>query len=618
MNLRARVTLIVSLSFLVLAALLVLDGRARQANVEGRLRQSALGRLETSWAGLREAEHQRLLRYVERLQANGEATGALVAGTSARFADATVPTRTRLQSTIRPTNLQAVAADGTPIYDTSAEKPQAPELPVLPPATARRLADRAEAVHGLLRSTQGSVVYAVVAPVIARGGVAGLLVVSTPVSALIQDLANLSGAHAATYGAEGSLRQSAGGLGSAGARAIARHVPIDRAEVTTITLESRNLQLTSMPMHGPLQGRLGTLATVRDVTEQIRQRELVSGLSYFALGCALVLLLAFANWYMRQAFRPLRSVVRSLNALSSGRTDLAVDIPRRDDEIGRLAGTFETFRRGMEARVRLDRLEQELAVAARIQRQVLPASMPQADGIGLSATMRPARDVGGDFYDAFTLPDGRIGCVIADVSDKGMASALMMVAARTVIRSTASLAPEPDACMRIVNTYLAEDNKEMMFVTAFYAVLDPSSGTLDYCNAGHNPPAVLSAGGKGRILPSDTQPALGIWEGFAYTTRTLKLKRGDRFFLYTDGITEAMTAACVEYGAARLLEVLQAGADTSARDLVDRVLDDVETFTAGAEQHDDVTCLSLAYDYDASTAMPVNEHQGPMDDTLPN
>jgi sigma-B regulation protein RsbU (phosphoserine phosphatase) len=299
----------------------------------------------------------------------------------------------------------------------------------------------------------------------------------------------------------------------------------------------------------------------------------------------------------------LEDVVQSLQALSEGRSTVPVRVTGQNDEIGRLAGMFESFRTGVEARTRLTSLQQELDVAARIQRQILPSRFPATRLLTFCGRMQAARDVGGDFYDVFELPDGRIGCVIADVSGKGMGAALFMAAARTAIRSIAAASLGAADCIAKANDYLESDNDSMMFVTVFYAIVDAETGELCYCNAGHNPPAKLSATGQVEVLSASENPALGVFPGVEFIEHATILQPGERLFLFTDGITEAMTGSNEEYGDNRLADALSVSPGRTAEHLADTVLASVAAFVAGAEQSDDITCLAIAYDPD-QTPLP--------------
>lgn len=238
-------------------------------------------------------------------------------------------------------------------------------------------------------------------------------------------------------------------------------------------------------------------------------------------------------------------------------------------------------------------MRQEAALAGRIQRAILPRQFPALPSTAVYGDTHPAMDVGGDFYDAFVLPNGRLAFVVADVSGKGMAAALFMAVARTVLRSTAAAGSAQ--CLTSANDLLASDNEACMFVTVFYGVLDPVTGELDYANAGHNPPLLVSDGGAIQALESTGDMPLGPFEGVTYRSRTIKLAPGSTLFLYTDGVTEAFAAGGEAYGEERLEHLLRHGEVRDPRQLVERVVAEVKEFMRGAQQSDDITCLAVSF-----------------------
>jgi sigma-B regulation protein RsbU (phosphoserine phosphatase) len=208
--------------------------------------------------------------------------------------------------------------------------------------------------------------------------------------------------------------------------------------------------------------------------------------------------------------------------------------------------------------------------------------------------MRPAREVGGDFYDFFTLGDDRLGIVIGDVSGKGVPASLFMAMTRIVIRLVARQDDDVAAAIGRANVLLSADNDSAMFVTLIYGVLDVASGTLTYCNCGHNPPLIARGDGTRERLTLTGLP-LGVMPDAVYAIRSIVLAPGDRLLLYTDGITEASTADGAEFGEARFEEAIDAHRHSSALDMVEAIIARVDNFAAGAPQADDITCLALIY-----------------------
>ena len=245
----------------------------------------------------------------------------------------------------------------------------------------------------------------------------------------------------------------------------------------------------------------------------------------------------------------------------------------------------------------LESLKTDLAVANEIQQAILPRVFPPfpdiADSIDIAATMTPAKDVGGDFYDFFRIDENRVGFVIADVSGKGIPAAIFMAVSRTLIRATGIRGGSPAECITYSNKLLSNESVDCMFVTVFYGILDVQSGEVTYCNAGHNPPYVLKENGKVEALPMSKDPMVGAIEGIEYHNEKLQLEKNDALILFTDGVSEAMSTLFEEYGDERLVNVLQVVPSHNCRDIINVVMIDVSSFTQGAEQSDDITMLTI-------------------------
>ena len=244
------------------------------------------------------------------------------------------------------------------------------------------------------------------------------------------------------------------------------------------------------------------------------------------------------------------------------------------------------------SRDRLVALRQELVVASQVQTSVLPAALPVTEHFDVHAQMTPAREIGGDFYDFFSVDEYRMGLVIADVSDKGIPAALFTMVSRALLKAAARNHVSPSACLHEVNQLVSQDNDACMFVTLFYAVLDLRDGNLLYCNGGHNPPRLISRG-EIREVPSTGDIALGIFMEHEFHDNEIVLGVGDALFLYTDGITEACNVAEEEFGEKRLDELLERTGDAPISDVVAEVVGAVEEFAGGVAQFDDMTCLAV-------------------------
>ena len=241
-----------------------------------------------------------------------------------------------------------------------------------------------------------------------------------------------------------------------------------------------------------------------------------------------------------------------------------------------------------EARSR-ERIEQELKVAQLIQQNFLPRVLPDLPGWEVAAYYQPAREVGGDFYDLFELPDGHVAVLIGDVTDKGVPAAMVMAAARSLLRASGQRVVSPGEVLERVNDLLCPDIPEKMFVTCLYLVLDPSTGHVRYANAGHNLPYARTADGS-MELRAKGMP-LGLLPGMTYEEHEAMMSPGDGLLLYSDGVTEAHGAEREMFGTPRLIEHV---ADPASGDLIDGLLTQLRRFTgADWEQEDDITLVTL-------------------------
>ncbi|HEX7620804.1 MAG TPA: GAF domain-containing protein [Anaerolineales bacterium] len=240
-----------------------------------------------------------------------------------------------------------------------------------------------------------------------------------------------------------------------------------------------------------------------------------------------------------------------------------------------------------------ERLEHEIHLARQIQKTFLPEHLPEIEGWNLAATWITARQVGGDFYDVFELPGGRLGLFIADVSDKGIPAALFMALTRTLVRAVVFDTPSPADAMRRVNALIIPDNQQEMFVSAVYGVLTLENGEFTYANAGHNPPIWLSGVSRTMQILRRTGAALGIIEDVPMEDRTITLAPDDFLLLYTDGVTEAFSPDNETYGEERLQKVLEAAEVTTARGMLDALEASVRQFMGMLPPSDDLTMLGV-------------------------
>ena len=261
--------------------------------------------------------------------------------------------------------------------------------------------------------------------------------------------------------------------------------------------------------------------------------------------------------------------------------------------IDRTLAHLVEWREALSSRDRLVSLENELNVASKIQQSILPTQFPYGDDYSVFASMEPAKEVGGDFYDVINLGRGRIGLAIADVSDKGVPAALFMMSSRTLLKGSAIGNYEPGDVLKEVNDLLCEGNDAMMFVTLLYAIYDTNTGTLTYANGGHTAPYVRRADGSVIPLPFTGGVAMGVMEDLEYSQDSFQVAPGDTVFFYSDGVSEAMNENGEEFGVDRMADVLANTPTKSPEEVNNAMFESVRSFAGETPQSDDITCLTL-------------------------
>lgn len=242
-------------------------------------------------------------------------------------------------------------------------------------------------------------------------------------------------------------------------------------------------------------------------------------------------------------------------------------------------------------------IRQDLQTAREIQQAILPAvfpPFPDRTEFSIFATMTAAREVGGDFFDFFMIDRDRLGFVIGDVSGKGVTAAIFMAVSRTLIRATGIKGISTGECMNYVNRLLCNENVSCMFVTVFYGILNTSTGEVEFVNAGHNPPYMLTSGKIVKVERTGGS-ILGCVEDLMYRSGKVQLNPGDLLYLFTDGVTEAFNVNEELYGDNRLETYLQGHLGCSIEEIVKGTIDEVTQFSAGVPQSDDITLLAIRY-----------------------
>jgi len=255
-------------------------------------------------------------------------------------------------------------------------------------------------------------------------------------------------------------------------------------------------------------------------------------------------------------------------------------------------------RNAMKEHDQLISIQQDLSVAREIQQAILPKTFPpfpNRKDFDIYASMVAAKEVGGDFYDFFMIDNDRLGFVIGDVSGKGIPAAIFMAVSRTLIRATGLKGMTPGDCLHYANNLLCNESVSCMFVTVFYGVMNMKSGELEYTNAGHNPPYILSHDGSVIKLEATGNTILGCFEDHIYNTRKIQLNPNDGLFLFTDGVTEAFNQQGEIYGDERLEKLLLSINNLPVNEIVNKVVNDVDLFAQGVPQSDDITMLNIKY-----------------------
>jgi sigma-B regulation protein RsbU (phosphoserine phosphatase) len=279
--------------------------------------------------------------------------------------------------------------------------------------------------------------------------------------------------------------------------------------------------------------------------------------------------------------RAIARVLDGLDTRSAEQTALAQEVARLTTAIGREMAQRE-------------RLNRELEIAQEVQAHLFPQRLPAVAGLDYCGHCRPAREVGGDYYDFLELPEGRLGIAIGDVSGKGIGAALMMASLEASLRAQASVGHGLAELMKRVNSLVYEASSANRYATLFYAEYDPRSRQLSYVNAGHNPPLILRRSATVcEVLRLETGgPVIGLLPQ-CYQQESFPLEAGDLIVLFTDGVSESMNARDEEWGEDRLIQFAKTCHGLPAFEIMSQILAAADAFVAGASQHDDMTLVVL-------------------------
>ncbi|MCR4908359.1 MAG: SpoIIE family protein phosphatase [Lachnospiraceae bacterium] len=343
-------------------------------------------------------------------------------------------------------------------------------------------------------------------------------------------------------------------------------------------------------------------ASLRVVDHRIKSA--ISGffIAFVVMVAAVILL---ARFFSASLTRPIDRLKEDVRIISSGNLDWRAKAESRN-EIGDLAESFNgmavSLKQYIEDLTRMtaerERIGAELSIAAKIQADMLPGTLPpfpERNELDLYATMDPAKEVGGDFYDFFLTDENHLALVMADVSGKGVPAALFMVIAKTLIMMRAPMGGLPSDILADVNEQLCARNDETLFVTVWLGILDITTGALVSANAGHEYPVVMTRKGDIKLIMEKHSPPLAAMEGLSLQDTQTVLKSGDKLFLYTDGVTEATDSEERLFGEKRLLEALNCNKEKAPEALLKGVRKKIDEFVGDAPQFDDITMLCMIF-----------------------
>lgn len=322
------------------------------------------------------------------------------------------------------------------------------------------------------------------------------------------------------------------------------------------------------------------------------------------IGFALLCIIIFSA--MRRVTVPLRKFADSAHEIAEGKFDTNLPEIKTQDEMGQLYNAFVYLRKELSTYIEnlkkttaeKEKIESELRIANKIQMGLIPRifpPFPEREDLDIFALLEPAKEVGGDLFDFFFVDDDTLCFAVGDVSGKGVPAALFMVVTRTLLRSVATKNIPIIQIAQTLNRSLSQDNDSLMFVTFFLGILNLKTGELEYVNAGHNPPVILSESTDPVFSDMTGDMAFGFLEDQAFKTAKIQLQSGDILLCYTDGVTEAANKLNELYSDERLLSVLKEFQCSSPREIIEKLYQDINLHVSGAEPSDDITIMAVQY-----------------------
>ena len=299
--------------------------------------------------------------------------------------------------------------------------------------------------------------------------------------------------------------------------------------------------------------------------------------------------------------KPLRRLAKEAETIASGQFNTRLPDFKRSDEIGQLSHSFGNMQQSLvnyieelkATTAQKASIESELNVASSIQMSMLPSVFPNREGLDMHASMKPAKEVGGDLY-GYVLNDSGLYFAVGDVSGKGVPASLFMAQATRLFRTLAAQQMMPDEiCTRMNDALSGDENPTTMFVTMFVGLIDLQTGHLSFCNAGHNPPVLGGGENHGDYLQMQPNVPIGICPDLKYEGEEISTIKGRALFIYTDGLNEAENPQQEQFGDERILDILRNTHFDTAQQVIETLASEVEHFRNGAEPNDDLTMMCL-------------------------
>lgn len=346
--------------------------------------------------------------------------------------------------------------------------------------------------------------------------------------------------------------------------------------------------------------KLGTVhagisySVVDDVLKSAYLRVVVISIGALLLGILGAFLLS------GEITKPVKKLAEGAKIIGTGELGYVIEV-KSENELGELARSFNKMTGDLKAAqdslVKQQRMERELEVAREIQMSLIPKDIAQVEGYEIASYYNPAKEVGGDYFDVIPFGEGKTGFVVGDVSGKGVPAAFIMTMARSIIHSESTPDLSSMDILKKLNSTIYPDMRDGMFITVFYGLLDLKKNEIDLASAGHNDTIVYREKGgtlekynpKGFPIGMDPGPRFDK----VVKNEKVKIGKGDSVVLFTDGITEAMNKENKEFGQEKLEEIIAASAGKSAKETADRIIEEVYSFAAGAEQSDDIALIIL-------------------------